>query len=184
MSSFLDKRTAIVDLFKTGNSRQDISKSLKVNRMLVWRTLKRYEKTGDIQNRPGQGRFSEYTKAMSSRSARARLEPPNWYNPPEKRLGETPRAIQNLAKESNVSYGIMSTVLRKNLKMSHSSMSRNTNFLLKLLTNDSKNARFFFPAFKMARCQTNPVPPMPDQARWLRRQLRVVVGLLGCKLTQ
>ena len=56
MSSALDKRTAIVELFKAGNSRQDTSKSLKVNRMLVWRTLKRYEETGDIQNRPGQGR--------------------------------------------------------------------------------------------------------------------------------
>ena len=53
MSSILDKRTAIVELFKAGNSRQDISKSRKVNRMLVWRTLKRYEETEDIQNRPG-----------------------------------------------------------------------------------------------------------------------------------
>ena len=52
MTSVLDKRTAIVELLKVGNSRQDISKSLKVNRMLVWRTLKRYEETGDIQNRP------------------------------------------------------------------------------------------------------------------------------------
>ena len=37
----------------------------------------------------------------------------------------------------------------------HSSLSINTNFLLMLLTNDSKDARFFFPAFKMARCQTS-----------------------------
>ena len=56
MSSVLNKRTAIIKLFKPGNCRQHISKSLKVNRMLVWRTLKRYEETGDIQNRPGQGR--------------------------------------------------------------------------------------------------------------------------------
>ena len=56
MSSVLDKRTAIVELSKTWNSRQDISKSLKVNRMLVWRTLKLYEEIEDIQNRPGQGR--------------------------------------------------------------------------------------------------------------------------------
>ena len=69
MSSVLDKWTAIVELFKAGNSRQDISKSLKVNRMLVWRTLKRYEESGDIPNRPGQNR---------PRTAR---------NPPEKRLG-------------------------------------------------------------------------------------------------
>ena len=56
MSSVLDKRNAIVELFKAGNSRQDISKNVKVNRMLVWRILNRYEETGDIQNRPGQGR--------------------------------------------------------------------------------------------------------------------------------
>ena len=35
MSSVLDKRTAIVELSKAGNSRQDIFKSLKINRMLV-----------------------------------------------------------------------------------------------------------------------------------------------------
>ena len=56
MSSIFDKRTAIVELFKAENSRQDISQSLKANRMLVWRTLKRYEETGDIQNSPRQGR--------------------------------------------------------------------------------------------------------------------------------
>ena len=59
MSSILDKQTAIVELFKAGNSRQDISKSLKVNRMQVWKTLKRFEETGDIQNRPGQGPSGE-----------------------------------------------------------------------------------------------------------------------------
>ena len=48
MSSVLDKRTAIIELFKAGNSRQDISKSLKIAKMLVWRTLKRYEETRDI----------------------------------------------------------------------------------------------------------------------------------------
>ena len=65
MSSVLDKRTAIVELFKAGNSRQNIAKSLKINRMLVWRTLKRYEETGDIQNRP--------SKVVSEL-----LEPSNW----------------------------------------------------------------------------------------------------------
>ena len=55
MSSVLDKRIAIVDRFKGENSRQDISKS-ESQQNVVWRTLKRYEETGDIQNRPGQGR--------------------------------------------------------------------------------------------------------------------------------
>ena len=49
MSSVLDKQTAIVELFKAGISRQDISISLNVNGMFVWNTLKRYEETGHIQ---------------------------------------------------------------------------------------------------------------------------------------
>ena len=74
--------------------------------MLVWRTLKRYEKTGDIQNRPGQGH---------PRTART----PKPVKSPKEKIRRNPkRFIQNLAKESNVSYGIMSTVLRKDLKMS------------------------------------------------------------------
>ena len=106
MSSVLDKRNAIGELFKTGNSRQDISKSLKVNRMLVWRTLKHYEETGDVQNRPGQGcpRTARTPKLVKSTREKIRRNPK--------------RSIQNLAKYSNVSYGNMSTVLRKDLRMS------------------------------------------------------------------
>ena len=51
MSSVLDKRTAIVELFQAGNYRQGISKSLKINRILVRRTLKRYEETGERKQR-------------------------------------------------------------------------------------------------------------------------------------
>ena len=107
MSSVLAKRTAIVEMLKNGNSRQDISKSQKVNRMLVWKTLKRYEETGYIQNRLGQGRL---------RTARA----PKLVKSTREKIKRNPeRSIQNLAKESNVSYGrTMSTVLRKYLKMS------------------------------------------------------------------
>ena len=106
MSGGLDKRTAIVELFIAGNSRQDISKSLKINRMLVWRTLKRYEETRDIQNRPGQGRPKTTGTPKRVKSTRVKLRK----NPK--------RYIQNPAKESNVSYGTMSTVLRKDLKVS------------------------------------------------------------------
>ena len=77
MSSVLDKQTAIVELFKAGNSRQDLSKSIKVNRMLVWRTLKRYEETGDIQNRPGQGRprTARTPKLVKSTTEKIRRNP-------------------------------------------------------------------------------------------------------------
>ena len=106
MSSVAEKRTAIVELFKAGNSKQDISMSLKVNRMLVWRTVKRYEETGDVQNRPGQGR---------PRTVRT----PKLINSTREKIRRNPkRTIQKLAKQSNVSYGTMSTVLRKDLKLS------------------------------------------------------------------
>ena len=106
MSSVLDNRSAIVELFNAGNFRQDISKSLKVNRMLVQRNLRRYEETGDIQNRPGQGhsRTTRTPKLVKSTREKIRRSPM--------------RSIQNLAKESNVSHETMSTVLRQDLKMS------------------------------------------------------------------
>ena len=50
------KRIAIVELFKAGKSQKEICKDLKVKRMLVKRTLKRYKESGNVQNRPGQGR--------------------------------------------------------------------------------------------------------------------------------
>ena len=86
MSSVLDKRTAIVELLKAGNSRQDISKSLKVNRMLVSRTLKRYEETGDYQNRPGYGRTGTARTPKLAKSTREKIK----RNPK--------RYLQNLAK--------------------------------------------------------------------------------------
>ena len=54
MAVGLDKRIAIVELFKVMKSQKEICKDMKVNRMLVWRTL-RYKESGNVQNRPGQG---------------------------------------------------------------------------------------------------------------------------------
>ena len=106
MGNVLDKWTATVELFKAGNARQDISKSIKVNRMLVWRTLKRYEESEDIQNTPGQDRprTARTPKLAKYTSEKIRRNPK--------------RSIQNLAKETNLSYETMSTVPRKDRKMS------------------------------------------------------------------
>ena len=54
----INKRIAIVVMFKAGKSPGEISKilNLKIKRMLVWRTFKRYGETGKVENRPGQGR--------------------------------------------------------------------------------------------------------------------------------
>ena len=53
MAVGLGKRIAIVELFNAGKPRKEICKDLKVNRMLVWRTLKRYKESGNVQNQPG-----------------------------------------------------------------------------------------------------------------------------------
>ena len=97
MSSILDKWIAIFDLFKAGNSRKDTFKSLKVKKMLVWRTLKRLEETGDIQNIAGQSRPRTARTPKLVKSIREKIRK----NPK--------RSIQNLAKESRMLYGTMST---------------------------------------------------------------------------
>ena len=61
--------------------------------MLVWKNLKHFEETGDIQNRPGQGqprtaRTSKLVKFIREKISR---------NPK--------KSIQNLIKESRMSYG-------------------------------------------------------------------------------
>ena len=43
-------------MFKAGKSPGEISKTLKINPMLVWRTFEKYEETEKVKNRPGQGR--------------------------------------------------------------------------------------------------------------------------------
>ena len=53
MPQDLHKRTAIVELVIFGKTASDIAKTLNINRMLVWQTLKWFESTGDIVNQPG-----------------------------------------------------------------------------------------------------------------------------------
>ena len=143
MSSVLDKPAVIVELVKAGNFRQDISMKLKVNRMLVWKTLKRYEETGDIQNIPEQGqpRTARTPKLVKATKEKIRRNPK--------------RSIHNLAKESNVSYGILSTVLRKGLMMSPFKHVKKRKFSAQIVDKRSRDARFFFPANKIVRCQTS-----------------------------
>ena len=106
MAKGLDKRIAIVELFKARNSKKEICKDLKVNKMLVWRTLKRYKESGNVQNRPGQGRPRSARTSKLIKAIREKVR----RNPK--------RSIRKTAKEANVSYGAMFTVLRRDLKMS------------------------------------------------------------------
>ena len=141
MSSVLYKRTAIVELFKARNSRWDISKSVKINRMLVWRTLKRYEETGDIQNRPGQGRPRTDGTSKLVKSTR-------------KKIRRNPKTfIQNLAKNLNVSYGTCKLFSGRIWRCPSFNHVKKHQFLLKLLTNDSQRCKML-----LSRIQDGTLP--------------------------
>ena len=139
MSSSLDKRTATVELFKAGNSRKDICKSLKVNRILAWRTLKCFEETGDIQNSPGQGH---------PRTART----PKLVYPTGKWSGGILRNTSRFwLKSQECRMRPCQLYSERAWRCLHWSMLRNTKFLFKVLINDCKDPRFFFPACRIAR---------------------------------
>ena len=93
MAVGLGKRIAIVECFKAGKPQKKICKDLKVNRMLVWRTLKRCKESGNVQNQPGQGcpRSASTSKLIRKSRKIVRRNPK--------------RSIRKTAKEANVLYG-------------------------------------------------------------------------------
>ena len=114
MAVGLGKRIAIVELFKAGKPQKEICKDLKVNRMLVWKTLKRYKENGNVQNQPGQGRPRSASTSKLIRKSKEIV----WRNPKRsirktaKRVQRNPkRSIQKTAKEVNVLYKPCVTVL-------------------------------------------------------------------------
>ena len=104
MPQDLLKRAAIIELFKSGKTALDIAKILNINRMLVWRTLERFESTGDIVNKPAQGRprSARTIKLVKSTKEKHRRNPK--------------RSLRNLAKDGKVSVGTMSTILHTQRK--------------------------------------------------------------------
>ena len=50
------KRSAVIQLFEAGNTKSQIVRLLKTNKMFVFRTLSRYNDTGSIADRPRPGR--------------------------------------------------------------------------------------------------------------------------------
>ena len=54
-------RSKIIELFIDGRSQKEILsdlKDLKINRQLIYRTIKRYKDTDSVQDRPRSGRLS------------------------------------------------------------------------------------------------------------------------------
>ena len=50
------RRSAVIQLYRAGNSKSKIVSLLKTNKMFVYRTLNRYNDTGDITDKPRPGR--------------------------------------------------------------------------------------------------------------------------------
>ena len=108
MAVGLGKRIAIVELFKAGKPQKEICKDLKVNRMLVWRTLKRYKESKNVRNQPGQGcpRSASTLKLIRKSREIVRRNPKRFIWKTAKRVQRNPkRSIQKTAKEANVLYG-------------------------------------------------------------------------------
>ena len=85
-----------------------------MNRMLVWRTLKRYKESGNVQNQPGQGHPRSVSTSKLIRKSReiVRRNPKRSIWKTAKGVQRNPkRSIQKMAKEANVSYGPCVTVL-------------------------------------------------------------------------
>ena len=93
-------------LYQASKSPREIQKLLNVNRMPVWRMLKRLKETGKVMNRPGQGcALNARTKRLIKATR-------------EKLRRDPKRSIRNLTQQSNVSIGTISTILHKDLKTS------------------------------------------------------------------
>ena len=93
MAVGLGKPIAIVELFKAGKPQKEIYKDLKVNRMLVWRTLKRYKESGNVQNQPGQGCFRSASTSKLIRKSReiVRRNPKRSFQKTAKRVRRNPK---------------------------------------------------------------------------------------------
>ncbi|TRY70457.1 hypothetical protein TCAL_17336 [Tigriopus californicus] len=96
-------RTAVIELLRKDVATATIMKTLKVNKMFVWRCRKRLEEMGGDSRRPGSGRprslrTSALVKAVSSKVRR---------NPA--------RSISTMAKEYSVSRRTMGRVVKEDL---------------------------------------------------------------------
>ncbi len=101
-------REAIIALFKAGKSNSDIVKSLshlKINKVFVWRVIKRFKETGGVQSRPRSGRPRSKRTPEAVKAVRAKIR----RNPR--------RSMRKMANESNISENTMRRIVKDDLKM-------------------------------------------------------------------
>lgn len=100
------KRNAVIALFLGKKSQIAIVrelKHLKINKSFVSRTIKRWNETGSVNDRPRSGRPKSATTKSTVKKVRERIR----RNPR--------RSANQMAKEMEVSTGSMNSLLKKNL---------------------------------------------------------------------
>ena len=100
------QRSQIISLFQAGLSASDILKQMKnenINRMFIYRTIKRFKDTQSVNDRPRSGR---------PKSART----PKLKNNVQCRIRRNPRrSIRKLARDFSVNHETMRNLVRKDL---------------------------------------------------------------------
>ena len=101
------RRSAVIELFKTGKTRNQIASLLNTNRMFISRNLSRFSDTGDVLDRPRPGRpRTARTISMTKRVLQ--------------RIKRNPgRSIRKMAKEMKTNRESMRRLVRKDLGMKH-----------------------------------------------------------------
>ncbi|KAI6661812.1 hypothetical protein LOD99_9819 [Oopsacas minuta] len=99
------KRSAVIQLFEAGNTKSQIVRLLKTNKMFISRTLSRYNDTGSIadRTRPGRPRTVRTFSVTKNVSQRIRRNPS--------------RSIRKMAKEMNTNRESMRRLVRNDLGM-------------------------------------------------------------------
>ena len=97
------KREAITELLKNNVPTSTIMKTLKVNKMFVWRCQKWLQETGGAHRRQGSGRPRTQRSRGLIKAVRSKVAP----NPA--------RSISNLAREYSVSRRTMGRVVKEDL---------------------------------------------------------------------
>lgn len=108
MSTLSENRTAVIALHKAGKTASDIVKQLRgvgVSRLFVYRTIKRYNDTGDVVDRARSGRPRVVRTKETIKAVRERIR----RNPVRKQ--------KVMAREMKISPRSMSRILREDLNL-------------------------------------------------------------------
>ena len=100
------ERTAIIELFVHNNSQSEIMKLLNIprsRRKFVYRTIKRYQDTGSILDKPRSGRPVTVTTKKMKNVVRCRI----WRNPR--------RSLRKMASDLKISQGSLRKIVKRDL---------------------------------------------------------------------